>query len=64
MKKLNASEAQVVIGGVHRNCTTTYEWVSEGVCNSVKSCPDKHGNVKKYFRPASESSCKAPGFRR
>ncbi|HEY1845065.1 MAG TPA: DUF4762 family protein [Buttiauxella sp.] len=61
MKKLNVSEAQVVIGGTCKTCTDSFEWVGDNVCNSVKTCTDKNGVVTKTYKTAPASSCKQPG---
>lgn len=62
MKKLNVLEAQTVIGGTCKTCTSSFEWVSATACNSVQTCTDKHGAVTKTYKSAPASSCKLPGF--
>ena len=44
MKKLNISEASVIVGGTSKTCTVTYVTTDSG-CKEVTTCTDKHGKI-------------------
>lgn len=61
MKKINMTEAMLVVGGCKDVCES--EFVLGGrpgdtaVCTEVISCTDKHGEVTKTIKPADMTQC-------
>lgn len=55
MKKLNITEADVIVGGTckEKTCSVKYARGAGGACMAVTTCLDKHGKV------ASETSAPA-----
>ncbi|WP_071882877.1 DUF4762 family protein [Chania multitudinisentens] len=53
MKKINLSEASVIVGGTAPVCTVSFEKTSPTVCMQVTTCVDKNGAV---VSKASESA--------
>ncbi|HHQ4313529.1 TPA: DUF4762 family protein [Serratia fonticola] len=46
MKKVNVSEANVIVGGTCKTCTVQYEYVQANkTCNAVSTCVDKNGKI-------------------
>ncbi|SFN24684.1 hypothetical protein SAMN05216516_104116 [Izhakiella capsodis] len=63
MKKINMSEASSVVGGI-TTCVNSFELNVVGkynICNAVKTCTDKNGDVTKEYTPAAIINCPSVG---